>query len=92
MIGLGEFTERGVIAIIYPPHTENLFQVLGVIMFGRLKSTKKYIPRNDYDPAGIDHLVRIFETYEWVSAHTTIGVSWMKAEFESYKRAKAFYL
>jgi hypothetical protein len=42
---LKEFAEKGVAAITYPPHPSNLFQGVDVLLFGRLKSTTKYLPK-----------------------------------------------
>jgi hypothetical protein len=70
---LSEFAEQGGVVIPYSPHTSNLFQVLGVLLFGRSKSAKKYIPRNDADPAQINHLVRIFKDYEMVTTSTMVS-------------------
>jgi hypothetical protein len=89
---LREFAEKGVVVVTYPPHTSHIFQVLDVLLFGRLKSAKKYIPRNDADASGIDHLVRIFKAYEMVTTSTTIRASWVKAGFEYCRRDDAFYL
>jgi hypothetical protein len=36
-----EFARHGVLVLSYPPHTSNLFQVLDLLLFGRLKSAKK---------------------------------------------------
>jgi hypothetical protein len=69
------FTERGVAVITYPPHTSHLFQVLDLLLFGRLKAAQKYIPRADADPTDTDHLVRIFKAYELVTTSTRVRVS-----------------
>ena len=79
---LKEFAEQGVVVVTYPPHTSHIFQVLDVLLFGRLKSAKKYLPRNDGAPLQIDHLVRIFKAYEMVTTSSTIRASWVKAGFE----------
>jgi hypothetical protein len=89
---LKEFAEQGVVVVTYPPHTSHIFQVLDVLLFGRLKSAKKYLPRNDGAPSQIDHLVRIFKAYEMVTTSSTIRASWVKAGFEYCKRDGAFYL
>jgi hypothetical protein len=52
-----EFARHGVPLLSYPPHTSNLFQVLDLLLFGRLKSAKKYLPRNDQASASIDHII-----------------------------------
>jgi hypothetical protein len=63
---------------------------MDVVLFGRLKSTEKYLPRNDTDPAEIDYLVRIFKGHAMVTTSTTVRASWMKAGFEYRKRDDAF--
>jgi hypothetical protein len=62
-------------------HTSHRFQVLDLLLFGRLKAAKKYVPRADADPTDADHLVRIFKGYEWVATSTTVKASWKKAGF-----------
>jgi hypothetical protein len=47
-----------------------------------LNATKKYVPRDDTAPAGIDHLVRTFKAYETVTTSTTVRGSGSKAGFE----------
>jgi hypothetical protein len=64
------------------PHTSHPFQVLDLLLFGRLKAAKKYISRVHADPTDTDHLVRIFKPYELVSTSTTVRDSWKKAGFE----------
>jgi hypothetical protein len=89
---LKEFAERGVAVITYPLHTSNLFQVLDLLLFGRLKAAKKYIPRVDADPTDTDHIVKIFKAYELVMTSTTGRDSWKKAGFEYCKLNDAFQL
>jgi hypothetical protein len=60
-------------------------QVLDLFLFRRLKASRKYIPRNYADPAGINHLVKIFKAYELVPTNTTVRASSAKAEFEYCK-------
>jgi hypothetical protein len=78
---LKEFAERGFAVLICPPHTSHLFQVLDLLLFGRLKAAEKYIPRADAEATDTDHLVRIFKTYELVTTGTTERASWKKAGF-----------
>jgi hypothetical protein len=82
---LKEFAEIGVAVVTYSPHKSHLFQVLDLVLFGRLKTAKKYIPRADADPTDTDHLVRIVKTYELVTASTRARSPWKKAGFESCK-------
>jgi hypothetical protein len=89
---LKEFAERGVADITYPHHTSHLFQVLDLLLFGRLKAVKKYILTADADPTDTNHLVRIFKAYELVATSTTIRVSWKKARFKSCKLDDTFQL
>jgi hypothetical protein len=85
-----EFAERGVAAIAYPPHTSHLFQVLDLLLFGRLKTAEKYLPRADANPTDTDHLVRIFKEYELVTTSTTGRPSWKKVGFEYCKLDDTF--
>jgi hypothetical protein len=72
---LKEFAERRVTVITCPPHTSHLCQGIDLLLFGRLKAAKKYIPRADEDPTDTDHLVGIFKAYEMVTTSTTGRVS-----------------
>jgi hypothetical protein len=46
--------------------------VLDVMLFGRLKSTKKYLPRNpELDPQ-LDHAIRACRAYEIATTSMTI--------------------
>jgi hypothetical protein len=89
---LKEFAERGVAVITYPPHTSHIFQVLDLLLFGRLKAAQKYIPRADADSTDINHLIRIFKAYELVTTNTTVRTSWKKNGFEYCKLNDTFQL
>jgi hypothetical protein len=89
---LKEFADRGVAVIAYPLHTSHLFQVLNLLLFGRLKATQKYIPRADADPTDTDHPLKIFKAYELVTTSTTVRASWKKAGFEYCKLDDTFQL
>jgi hypothetical protein len=69
-----------------------LFQVFDLLLFGRLKSAKKYLPRNDQASASIDHIIRISKAYETVTTSTIVRSCWEKAGFEYAKMGKAFHL
>jgi hypothetical protein len=73
-------------------HTLHLFQVLDLLLFGRLKVAKKYIPRADAVPTDTGHLVRIFKAYELVTTSTTVRASWKKAGFKYCKLDDTFQL
>jgi hypothetical protein len=76
-----EFARHGVLVLSYPAHTSNLFQVLDLLLFGCLKSAKKYLPRNDQSLASIDHIIRIFKAYEIVTTSTMVRSCWERAGF-----------
>jgi hypothetical protein len=87
-----EFARYGVLVLSYSPHTSNLFQVLDLLLFGRLKSAKKYLPRNEQASTSIDHIIRIFKTCETVTTNTMVRSCWEKAGFEYSKMCEAFHL
>jgi hypothetical protein len=87
-----EFAGQGVLVLSYPPNMSNLFQVLDLPLFGRLKLAKKYLPRNDQASASIDHIIRIFKAYETVTTSTMARSCWEKARFEYAKMGQAFHL
>jgi hypothetical protein len=89
---LKEFAKRGVAVIIYTYYTSYLFQVLDLLLFGRLKAAKKYIPRADADLTDTDHLVRIVKANELVTTSTMGRASWKKAGFEYCKLDDTFPL
>jgi hypothetical protein len=57
---LQELANHGILLITYLPHTSYIFQVLDVMLFGRLKTAKKYIPRNQELDPQVDHTICIF--------------------------------
>jgi hypothetical protein len=87
-----EFARHGVLVLSYPPHTSNLFQLLDLLLFGRLKSAKKYLPGCDRAPTSIDHIIRMFKAYETVTTSTMVRSGWEKAGFEYAKMGKVFHL
>jgi hypothetical protein len=89
---LKEFAERGVVVMTYPSHISHLFQVLDLLLFGRLKSAPNDIPRADADATDTDHLVRIFKAHELVTTRTTVRASWKKAGFQYCKLDGRFQL
>jgi hypothetical protein len=61
-----EFAERGVAVTTSPPHTSHIFQVLDLLLFGRLKAAKKYIPRADTDPTNTIILSEFSRNMHWL--------------------------
>jgi hypothetical protein len=84
-----EFAHHGVLVLSYPPHMSNLFLVLDLLLFGRLKSAKKYVPRNDQASASIDNIIWIFQAYETVTTSTIVRSYWEKTGFEHAKMGKS---
>jgi hypothetical protein len=89
---LKEFAKRRVAVITYLGPTSHLFQVLDLLLFGRVKPVKKCIPRADADPTDTNHLVEIFKACELVTTSTTVRASWKKAGFEDCKLDDIFQL
>jgi hypothetical protein len=87
-----EFARHGVLVLSSPPDTSNLLQVLDPLLFSRLKSAKKSLPRNDQASASIDHIIRIFKADETVTTSTIVRSYWEKTGFEYAKMGKAFHL
>jgi hypothetical protein len=87
-----EFARHGVLVVSYPPYTSNLFQVLYLLLFGRPKSAKKYLPRNAQASASINYIIRRFKRYETVTTSTMVRSCWEKAGFEDAKMGEAFHL
>jgi hypothetical protein len=89
---LRELAHHGVLLITYPPHTSHIFQVLDVLLFGRLKLAKKHLSRNDDLDPQVDHAMRVFRAYEIATTSTTVRSSWEKAGFGFVKRDGTYYL
>lgn len=81
-----------IIVISYPSHTSNVFQVLDILLFGVLKNHKKYLPKNDNISPKIDHLYRIFHSYELSTCSTTVRSSFVKAGFNYIKKGGSYFL
>jgi hypothetical protein len=62
------------------------------MLFGRLKSAKKYLPRNQELDAQIDQTIGVFRPYEIATTSPTIRGSWGKAGFGLVRRNDTCYL
>jgi hypothetical protein len=87
-----KLTNHEILLITYPPLTMPISQVLDVLLFGRLKSANKYLPRDDNQDPQVDHAMRDFLTYEIVTTSNTVRGSWEKADFGLVKRDDTYYL
>jgi hypothetical protein len=85
---LRERARNVVLLLNYPRHMSHVFQVIDVLRFGRLKMSKKYLPKDDDENREIDHILRIFRAYNGV----TIRGSWNKAGYGHHRRDGTFYL
>jgi hypothetical protein len=54
-----ELAGHRILAITYPPHTSQIFQVLDSLLVGRFKAAKKYLSRDVDVPAHLDHVRRL---------------------------------
>jgi hypothetical protein len=88
---LRELARNGILVLTCPPHTSDLFQVLDVLLFGRMNVFKKYLPKDDNEDREIDHILRIFRAYEGVTTSMMIRASWEKAGFSYHQRDGTFY-
>ena len=75
---------HNILVITYPPHTSHIFQVLDRLLFGVLKTKKRYIPKNSDIPSKNDHLYRVFRAYEMSTCSTTIRSSFQHTGFDYY--------
>jgi hypothetical protein len=89
---LKELSAHGILLLTYPPHSSHVFQVLDVLLFGNLKSAKKYLPRDTSASPIVDHVLRVFRAYEQVTTSTTVRASWQKAGFGFVRRDGTYYL
>jgi hypothetical protein len=56
------------------------------------KGFKKSLPRNKNEDREVDHILRIFQAYETVTASTTVRACWEKTNFTYQRRDGTFYL
>jgi hypothetical protein len=89
---LRELARNGVLLLTYPPHTSHIFQILDVLLFGRLKALKKYLPKDNDEDRETDHILRVFRAYEGVTTSMTIRGSWEKAGLSYHRRDGTMYL
>jgi hypothetical protein len=89
---LQDLSSHGILLITYPPHSSHIFQVLDVLLFGRLKSAKKYLRRDTSQVPIVDHVMRVFRAYEQAMTTTTIRSSWQKAGFGYIVKDSRYYL
>jgi hypothetical protein len=76
----------------HPPHFSHIFQILDVLMSGRLKSAKKYLAREPNLLPQVDHVMHLFRAYEQATTSTTVRISWQKAGFGFVIRSGSQYL
>jgi hypothetical protein len=88
---LRELARNEILVPTYTPHTSHLFQVLDVLLFGRLKAFKKYLPKDNNEDREIDHILRISRAYERIITNMMIRASWERAGFSSRQRDGTFY-
>jgi hypothetical protein len=75
---LQEVARHGILIITYPPHSSQIFQVLDVLLFGRLKSAKKHLVRDLSISPQLDHVMRVFRASEQATTSMMIRSSWEK--------------
>jgi hypothetical protein len=83
---LEQSARHRVLVLTYPPHTSHIFQVLHELLFGLVKRAKNYQIRDDTLPIHLDHILRLFRTYEAAMASTTIRATWRQTGFEYENR------
>jgi hypothetical protein len=88
---LRDLATHGILLMTYPPHSSHIFQVLDVLLFGRLKSAK-YLARDPNLSPQVDHAMRVFRAYEQATTSTTVQGSWQKASFGFVMRSGTRYL
>jgi hypothetical protein len=63
-----------------------------MLLFGCLKSAKKYLPRDDSQDPQVDHAMGIFRVHEIATTSSTVRGSWEKASFGFVKKDGTYYL
>jgi hypothetical protein len=89
---LRELARNGILVLTYPAHTRPLFQVLDVLLFRRLKMLTKYLPKDDNEERGIDHILRILHGSEAVTTSVMIRTPSEKIGFGYHRRDGNFCL
>jgi hypothetical protein len=87
-----ELAIHGIFLITYPPHTSHIFQVLDLLLFGRLRAIKKQVLRDLTLGRDFDYVMRIFRAYEQVTTSVIVRSSWEKAGFGFERRDGTMYL
>jgi hypothetical protein len=54
----------GILVITYPPHIAHIFQVLDILYFRVLARAKNYQRKDDPLAANVDHIPRLFRSYD----------------------------
>jgi hypothetical protein len=78
---LKELVEHGIVVIMYPPHTSQIFQVLDHLLLGRSKTAKKFRPHHCDVPAQLDHAMGVLRAYETATTNPTTPASREKTGF-----------
>jgi hypothetical protein len=63
-----------------------------VLLFGRLKSTKKYLARDGNLNSHMDHAFRAYRAYEIATTSPAVRSSWEKASLGSVKCDGTYHL
>lgn len=87
-----ELAFHEILLITYPPHTSHIFQVIDLLLFGRLKAIKKQFLRDLTLGRDLDHAMRIFRAYEQATTNLIVRSSWEKAVFGFERRDGTVYL
>jgi hypothetical protein len=69
---LQELAHRGILLLTYPSHTSYIFWLLDVMLFGRLKSAKEFLPGNQELDPQVDHTKLVFRAWKIATTRTRI--------------------
>jgi hypothetical protein len=76
-------TQHGILPITYPLHTSNIFRVLDILLFGRLKAIRERLLRDLSFGRDLGHVIRIFRAYELATTSFTGRHFWERLDLGS---------
>jgi hypothetical protein len=71
-------TVHGVLLVIYRPHSFQIFQVLEVLLFRRLKTAKKYLIQDIAISPQLGHVMCVFRANEQATTSSTVRGLWIE--------------
>ena len=78
---LNLLTTNNILAITFPPHTSNIFQMLDLTIFGAMKTRMKHVSCKFQFAKEVEHAYRLLRSFEEVTCSGAIRSSFRNAGF-----------